>query len=125
MLLLVDHWLELFSQLGFFMETQVLKTQGFEGGVEWVDKVIFARLGPKIFEAAVVECLGYDPEFGSALLGDFGVDNALDSSLNVVRRLRVYADLDGRKMLVAVEGGGAGRALGSNCVSFRMGYGTP
>jgi hypothetical protein len=88
-------------------------------------KVILARLSPDIFEAAVTEFLGYDAEFGSALLGNFGADNAADSGFDVVRRLSVDVDLTALKMFVAVEGVGVRRALGSDCVRFRWDYGTP
>jgi hypothetical protein len=120
-----DHWLKLPSPVGFFMGTEVLETQGLEGSVEWINKVILASLSPDILEAAVAEFLGYDAEVRSALLGDFGGDNAVDSGLDVVRRLSVHVDLDGRKILVAVDGGGVRRALGSFCPRFRWGYGTP
>lgn len=69
--------------------------------------------------------MGYDAEFGSALFGDIGGDNAVDSGLDVVRRLSVHVDLDGRKILVAVDGGGIGRALGAFRSRFRWGHGTP
>jgi hypothetical protein len=125
MRLLGSDWLKLPSPVGFFMGTEVLETQSLEGSVEWINKVILASLSPDIFEAAVAEFLGYDAELGSALLGDFGVDNAVDSGLDVVRWLSMHVDLDGRKILVPVDGGGVRRALGSFCSRFRWGYGTP
>ena len=95
------------------MHTNVLETQGLNSSVEWINEVIFARLSPNIFEAAVAEFFSHNVEFGSALLGEFGVDNVVDGGFDVVRRLSVEADLDGRKILAAVDGFGVGRALGS------------
>lgn len=92
--------------------------------MEWIKKVIFARLSSDIVEAAVAELLGYDADFGSAPLGDFGIDNAVNNDLDIVKRLSVDVDLKVRKILVAVDGGGIRRALGSSCVRFSWGYGT-
>ncbi|KAF9728548.1 hypothetical protein PMIN01_13376 [Paraphaeosphaeria minitans] len=117
--------LKLPSPVGFFMGTEALEAQSLEGSVDWINNVILVSLSPDVFEAAVAEFLGYDVEFGSALLGDFGIDNALDSGLDVIRWLSVHVDLGGRKILVAVDGSGVRRALGSLCPRFRWGYGTP
>ena len=75
------------------MDTELLKTQGLDGSVKWINEVIFARLSPDVFEAAVTEFFSYDVKFGSALLGKFCVDDAFDSSLDVVGWLSVKADL--------------------------------
>ena len=56
---------------------------------------------------------------------DSSGDNTVDSDLNVVRRLSVYIDLGGHKIVVAVDAGGVRRALGSFCPCFRRGDGTP
>lgn len=106
------------------MDTKVVETQGLDGSVEWVKNVIFARLSPDIFEAAIVEYLGYDMEFGSALLEDFGIDDAFNSGFDVVRRLRVEANSDSCKILVAVDGVGISRALGLVCPRFRRDIGS-
>jgi hypothetical protein len=125
MWLLLDRWFELLSPVGLFMNTEVLDTQSLEGSVEWINKVILARLSPDIFEAIVEEFLAYNAEFGSALLGEFGVDNTVHGSFDAVRRLRVDVDLDSLQMFVAVESVGVRRALGSVCPRFRWDYGTP
>ncbi|PVH99919.1 hypothetical protein DM02DRAFT_614668 [Periconia macrospinosa] len=115
MRLLGGHWLQLTSLVGLFVGTEVLETQSLEGSVEWINKVILASLSLDIFEAAVAEFLGYNAEFRLALLGDFGLDNTVDSGLDIVRWLSMHVDLDSRKILVPVHGGGVRRALGSFC----------
>jgi hypothetical protein len=111
--LLSDYWLKLRSPGGLFMDTSVLETQGLNSSVEWINEVILARLSPDVFKTAIAEFFGYNVDFGSALLGEFGVDNVFDSGFDIVRQLSVEADLDSRKILAAVDGVAVRRALGS------------
>ena len=79
--------------------------------MKWINRVILANVSPDFLEVAVAEFLDHDAELRSALVGYFGSDNAVDSDLNVVKRLSMHVDLDGREILVAVDGGGVRRAL--------------
>ncbi|KAI9778364.1 MAG: hypothetical protein M1839_008152 [Geoglossum umbratile] len=79
--LLLNYWLKLLLPVGLSTETEVLEAQSLEGGTEWVNKVVLARLSADNFETAVAEFLGYYAEFGSALLGDFGFDNTVDNGI--------------------------------------------
>jgi hypothetical protein len=123
MRLLPDHWLKLCSPGCLFMDAEFAETQCLDCSVEWLKKVIFARLSPDVLEAAIAERLGYNVEFSSALLGDFGIDNGIDGGIDIIRWLGVEANLDGGKILAAVDGVGASRVLGSFCARFRWGSG--
>ena len=95
------------------MDTNVLETQGLNSSMEWINEVIFTRLSSDVFEAAVAEFFGHNVEFGSALLGDFGVDDVFDGGFDIFRWLSMEADLDGRNILAAVDGVAVRKALGS------------
>ena len=71
-----------------------------------------ASLSPGILEAAVAKFLSYNAESRWTLFEDFSGDNAICSSFNLIKWLSVYVDLDGHKIITAVTGSGAGRALG-------------
>lgn len=117
--MLGGHWLQLASPVGFFVGTEVPETQSHEGIVKRMNEVILASLGRDTAEAAVAECLSYDTEFESALLGDFSIDYAVDGNLDVVRWLSMHMDFDSRKILVPVAGGSYRRALASLCLRWR------
>lgn len=95
------------------MDINILVTQGLDSKVEWINEVIFARLGPDVFKAAVAEFFGYNVEFGSTMLSAFGVNNVFDGGFNIVRRFNMEVDLNGRKILATVDGVGVRRALSS------------
>lgn len=61
--------------------------------------------------------LGYGEQVDAAIMGDFSIDDTIDSSLNIVGRIGITLneDVSSFKMLIAVVGGGdVGRALGSD-----------
>lgn len=54
-----------------------------------------------------------------AILGEFGMDNVFDSSLDVLRWIDVNVDVGVLKMPVAIMSGGVRRPLGSDRVRFQ------
>ncbi|XTI84582.1 hypothetical protein V2W45_1465629 [Cenococcum geophilum] len=95
-----------------------LPSLSLNSSIEWINKIILASLSPDIFKAAIVEFLGYNAEFGLALLRDFSINNAVNSGLDIVRRLSVYINLNSRKILIVVDSSSIRRALGLFCPYF-------
>jgi hypothetical protein len=58
-----------------------------------------------MFKTVVTEFTGYNVEFVSTIPCDFGLNNTLDHSLDMLRRLGMYVNLDGRKTHVTLDGG--------------------
>lgn len=88
---------------------------GIDGIVEYFDKVVFTDRSSSSFDATGLELLGYKFGLKSTLIGGFGIDNGVDSVLDIFRR-RIGMDVDLRrsKNFEAVVGVAARRTLGSD-----------
>src|SRR5947207_5355659 len=104
--LMLLNWLQLLLPGSFLTENDVVRFHSFKRVAEYLNEVIFTSRSLNYFLAGLVEFFGNVAEFNAAICSDFGFNNAVDSGLDVGRRIGVDVDLGGLKMPVAVVGGG-------------------